>query len=70
MFVIVQAWESLTEEEKKKDTKEKIGYMLKHAGVSITVTSITDIVAFAVGASTVRRLKIHLNLISSFFLFN
>lgn len=53
MFVIIQAWESLTEEEKKKDTKEKIGCMLKHAGVSITVTSITDIVAFAVGASTI-----------------
>ncbi|CAD5111994.1 DgyrCDS1247 [Dimorphilus gyrociliatus] len=53
MFVIIQAWESLEEEEKHKSVQEKIGCMLKHAGVSITVTSITDIVAFGVGASTI-----------------
>lgn len=32
---------------------ERMGFMLKHAGVSITVTSVTDIVAFLVGSSTV-----------------
>jgi len=34
-------------------SRERIGYALKHAGVSITVTSLTDILAFGVGAVTV-----------------
>jgi len=32
---------------------EQSGSALKHAGVSITVTSITDIMAFGIGATTV-----------------
>lgn len=31
----------------------KIGRALRHAGVAITVTSLTDFAAFAIGASTV-----------------
>ena len=58
MFVIMQSVSNV-----KKDptlnhltTEEKIALALKHAGVSITVTSITDVFAFAVGAVTVELL--------------
>lgn len=53
MFVIVGAWKNLTEEEHKHPIPEKIAIALKRAGVSITVTSVTDIVAFGIGGSTV-----------------
>lgn len=53
MFVIMACWEELTKEQKKLPVSERIGLMLKHAGVSITVTSVTDILAFIIGASTV-----------------
>ena len=53
MFVIVGAWSNLTEEEKKLPLDERMALALKHAGVSVTVTSITDIVAFGIGGSTV-----------------
>lgn len=36
-----------------KTLPERMGLMLKHAGASITVTSLTDMVAFLVGATTV-----------------
>ncbi|XP_060591012.1 patched domain-containing protein 3-like [Ruditapes philippinarum] len=53
MFVIVGAWKNLTEEEHKQPIPEKIAMTLKRAGVSITVTSVTDIVAFGIGGSTI-----------------
>lgn len=53
MFVIVGAWQNLSDEEKKQPIPEKMAMALKHAGVSITVTSVTDIVAFGIGGSTV-----------------
>ncbi|XP_033117064.1 NPC intracellular cholesterol transporter 1-like [Anneissia japonica] len=53
MFVIVQAWDNLTADEKAKPVHEKSALALKHAGVSITVTSVTDMIAFAVGATTI-----------------
>ncbi|KAG7160185.1 NPC intracellular cholesterol transporter 1-like 1 [Homarus americanus] len=53
MFVIMQAWNNLSPQEKKLKLDERIGCALKHAGVSITVTSVTDFVAFAVGSTTV-----------------
>ncbi|XP_027212085.2 patched-related protein 9 [Penaeus vannamei] len=53
MFVIMQAWNNLTPKEKKKELPERIGLALKHAGVSITVTSVTDFAAFAIGSGTV-----------------
>jgi len=34
---------------------DKMGIALKHAGVSVTVTSLTDVFAFGVGAVTVRK---------------
>jgi hypothetical protein len=33
---------------------EAMGQTLKHAGVAVTITSCTDVFAFAIGAVTVR----------------
>lgn len=53
MFVIVQSLDNLKPEERQVgNIPQNIGQTMKHAGVAITVTSITDIVVFAVGAST------------------
>ena len=53
MFVIVQNWENLSPETHSKPIPERIALTMKHAGMSITVTSLTDILAFAVGSTTV-----------------
>ena len=54
MFVFVAAYDNLSSEEKKGlEVSEKIALMVKHAGVSILITSLTDFSAFAIGASTV-----------------
>ena len=52
MFVIMQVYHSLG---RTNDTslEDKIGLTLKHAGVAISVTSLTDVCAFGVGAITV-----------------
>ena len=54
MFVIMQCWENVVRDPTSKElpTPEKVGLSLRHAGVSITVTSLTDIFAFAAGALT------------------
>ncbi|CAL4069058.1 unnamed protein product [Meganyctiphanes norvegica] len=53
MFVILALWESNS---KKKpydtDLVRRAGKTMRHAGVAITVTSLTDVTAFVVGAST------------------
>ncbi|XP_046405752.1 patched domain-containing protein 3-like [Ischnura elegans] len=53
MFVIVQALDNLSVAEKRLDVPEKVGCALMRAGASITVTSVTDIAAFAIGTTTV-----------------
>ena len=53
MFVVVEAWTNLDANELRRPLPERVGLAMKHAGVSVTVTSITDIVAFGIGASTV-----------------
>ena len=55
MFVIVQCMTNLKSDPDydKWSLDTKLGMALRHAGVSITVTSATDVVAFAVGAVTV-----------------
>ncbi|XP_075240295.1 patched domain-containing protein 3-like [Convolutriloba macropyga] len=53
MFVYVAAWDNLTPHEQELPLTEKIALMTKHAGVSVLVTSLTDFVAFTVGAITV-----------------
>ncbi|RUS79504.1 hypothetical protein EGW08_012736, partial [Elysia chlorotica] len=53
MFVIMGALNNLKGEELDLDIPQKVGQVLRHAGVSITVTSFTDFVAFMVGATTI-----------------
>ena len=54
MFVIIQCWNNLPDHEKNGRTlPEKIALTMQHAGVAITVTSVTDVFAFGVGSVTV-----------------
>ncbi len=61
MFVIVQCWRNLGvkslqdggEAAAQERLSEAVGRTMRHAGVAITVTSVTDVVAFGVGAFTV-----------------
>ena len=53
MFVIIETWKNLSPEEENLEVPEKMAKTLSRAGVSITVTSITDMVAFGIGATTV-----------------
>ena len=56
MFVIVQCFNNLSKEEKAiPSVPERIGLTMKHAGVAITVTSLTNVFAFGIGAITVSR---------------
>ena len=52
MFVIMKVFRNL-EELQESDIETKIGLTLRHAGVAISITSLTDICAFAAGAITV-----------------
>jgi len=55
MFVIVQCYNNVVKEglHEGLEHHEVIGLTMKHAGVAITVTSVTNILVFAIGASTV-----------------
>lgn len=53
MLVIMTCWDEISEEERNLPLPEKVGLMLKHAGVSITITSFTDVIAFIIGSSTI-----------------
>ena len=52
MFVIVQCWNNLSREELLSTRHEKFGYTMKRAGVAITITTVTDVVAFGIGSMT------------------
>ena len=52
MFVIIQCRNTLSETDKKKGVVERMGVTLRHAGVAITITSITNFIAFGIGATT------------------
>ena len=52
MFVIMQAYNNLSDEEINQDLPTRIGHTMKNAGASILVTSVTDMVAFGIGALT------------------
>ncbi|KAK0090682.1 hypothetical protein PV325_008019 [Microctonus aethiopoides] len=58
MFVIIQSLESLAENKKKLSIPMRIATALQQSGMSITVTSFTNIVAFAIGMTTVMPLLI------------
>ena len=53
MFVLVQSYENLSEEEKKLPLPERFAKTLSYAGMAVSVTSVTNIVAFSLGATTV-----------------
>lgn len=53
LFVVMAAYKNLPPAVMAQPIQERMGMTLKHAGVSITVTSITDIFAFGIGATTV-----------------
>ena len=52
MFVITQCWNNLKASKPSLSRERRLGLTLAHAGLSITVTSVTDIAAFGVGAVT------------------
>ena len=53
IFVIMRCFDNITAEEKKSNSiVQNIGITMKQAGATITVTSVTDICAFATGAMT------------------
>ena len=55
MFVIMQSLTNVKKDKKFADvsSEEKVAQALRYSGVAITVTSITDVFVFAVGADTV-----------------
>ncbi|XP_062553950.1 patched domain-containing protein 3-like [Armigeres subalbatus] len=53
MFVMMACYRKIRETHANLPLAERMGLMMKHAGASITVTSLTDIVAFGVGSITV-----------------
>ena len=53
MFVILECWSNLPAPLAPKPLPQRVGQALKHAGVAITVTSVTDMLAFGLGALTV-----------------
>ena len=56
MFVIMQSLHNIKKSKKIENISpsDEVPHALKHAGVSITVTSITDIFVFALGIFSVR----------------
>ena len=56
MFVIMECWYNLSSDPAiaAMSIPERMGRTMRHAGVSVTVTSITDVFAFGIGACTVR----------------
>ena len=54
MFVIMQCFDNLSAEDLKLSRSLQIANAMKHAGVAITVTSITDFIVFAIGATSVK----------------
>ena len=53
MFVILQCFGNAEKSRTTDDLGERIGSAMRHAGVAITVTSLTDVCAFAIGCITV-----------------
>ena len=55
MFVMTQAFKNvMSGPGSKLPLEERFGLAMKYAGATITVTSVTNFIAFAIGATTVR----------------
>ena len=57
MFVTMQCFNNLRGEEEKLPMTERFGLTMRRAGAAITITSLTDFLAFAVGGTTVSYYK-------------
>ena len=53
MFVLMECWRSLQAGPGDRSLEDRIGTVVSQAGVSICVTSLTDVLAFCLGATTV-----------------
>lgn len=53
MFVFLSSWDNLSQDEKCEPIPIQMGLTVKHAGISMLVTSLTDVIAFVVGTVTV-----------------
>ncbi|XP_034936281.1 NPC intracellular cholesterol transporter 1-like [Chelonus insularis] len=55
IFVMMASWEEGMSHEliRSKSIDERIAHMLSHAGAAISITSLTDVIAFIIGASTI-----------------
>ncbi|GJQ66784.1 hypothetical protein Trydic_g18553 [Trypoxylus dichotomus] len=53
IFVILSCLDNLNIDQKKLPMHERVGTMLKHAGASISITTLTDVAAFLIGSTTV-----------------
>ena len=53
MFVITQCRNTLPDNLKSLPVDERMASTMSHAGIAITITSVTDFIAFGIGASTV-----------------
>nr|XP_003706373.1 PREDICTED: Niemann-Pick C1 protein-like [Megachile rotundata]XP_012147953.1 PREDICTED: Niemann-Pick C1 protein-like [Megachile rotundata] len=54
-FLIMASWKEIHahKENRNKPLEERVALMLGHAGSAISITSLTDVVAFIIGASTI-----------------
>lgn len=54
-FVMAASWEQVLSEKinRNKPLQERVALMLSHAGSAICITSLTDVVAFIIGTSTI-----------------
>ncbi|XP_034247320.1 protein patched homolog 2-like isoform X2 [Thrips palmi] len=53
MFVILNCWNSLPNQDKILPIPQRMGVAMRHAGLSISITSVTDFVAFLIGSTTI-----------------
>ncbi|WAR31717.1 LOW QUALITY PROTEIN: PTHD3-like protein [Mya arenaria] len=51
-FVIITTWTRINKAHMRRPIEERVAITMQHAGVSVTVTSFSDLVAFACGIST------------------
>lgn len=56
MFVILGTLRNLSADIRSRSVAEQMGHVMKHAGVSITITTLSDVVAFGIGAFSVSKL--------------
>jgi len=52
IFVITQTYKTLEATSKPTELIERFGSVMKHAGVAVSVTTFTDVIAFFVGSNT------------------